>query len=104
MFILHMRNITAQHALSQERIEIMGKLLKPNEVAQQLGIGRSLTYELIAQGKIPHIRLGRCIRVSEQSLQEWLKSSELGTVMSQTESPLDEPVRHNASCASARRA
>jgi len=98
-----MRNITAQHALSQERKEIMGKLLKPNEVAEQLGIGRSLTYELIAQGQIPHIRLGRCIRVSEQSLQEWLKSNELGTIMSQTESPLDEPERHNLHCVSGRR-
>ena len=57
-------------------------LLKPSEVAQILGIGRSLTYELIAQGVIPHIRLGRCIRVSAQALQEWIKANEIGHVIS----------------------
>ena len=51
-------------------------LLKPNEVAQILGIGRSLTYELIAQGLIPSVRLGRCIRVPSESLKRWLQEQE----------------------------
>ncbi len=51
-------------------------LLKPSEVAQILGIGRSLIYELIARREIPSIRLGRCIRVPSESLQRWLKSQE----------------------------
>ena len=51
-------------------------LLKPSEVAQILGIGRSLIYELIARKEIPSIRLGRCIRVPSESLQRWLKSQE----------------------------
>lgn len=51
-------------------------LLKPSEAAQVLGIGRSLTYELIARGEIPSVRLGRCIRVPTESLQRWLRGRE----------------------------
>ena len=51
-------------------------LLKPSEVAQVLGIGRSLVYELIARKEIPSIRLGRCIRIPSESLQRWLKDQE----------------------------
>jgi prophage regulatory protein len=52
------------------------KLLKPSEVAQVLGIGRSLSYELIAQGQIPSVRIGRCIRVHLDSLDQWIKNRE----------------------------
>ncbi len=46
-------------------------LLRPSEVTQILGIGRSLVYELIARKEIPSIRLGRCIRIPSESLQRW---------------------------------
>ena len=52
-------------------------LLKPSEVTQILGIGRSLVYELIARKEIPSIRLGRCIRVPSESLYQWLKAQEV---------------------------
>ena len=52
-------------------------LLKPSEVAQILGIGRSLIYELIARREIPSIRLGRCIRIPNASLQRWIREQEL---------------------------
>jgi prophage regulatory protein len=51
-------------------------LLKPSEVTQILGIGRSLVYELIARKEIPSVRLGRCIRVPTESLQRWLRDQE----------------------------
>ncbi|MFC1848441.1 helix-turn-helix domain-containing protein [Chloroflexota bacterium] len=51
-------------------------LLKPNEVAQVLGIGRSLVYELIARKEIPSVRLGRCIRIPAESLQRWIREQE----------------------------
>jgi len=51
-------------------------LLKPSEVTQVLGIGRSLVYELIARKEIPSVRIGRCIRVPAESLQRWLKDQE----------------------------
>ena len=51
-------------------------LLKPSEVTQILGIGRSLVYELIARKELPSVRLGRCIRVPSESLQRWLRDKE----------------------------
>lgn len=51
-------------------------LLKPAEVAERLRIGRSLVYELITQGEIPSIRLGRCIRVPVAALNEWIESKQ----------------------------
>jgi len=51
-------------------------LLKPFEVGQVLGIGRSLVYELIAKREIPSVRLGRCLRVPKESLKQWLKERE----------------------------
>ena len=51
-------------------------LLKPSEAAEVLGIGRSLIYELIARREIPSVRLGRCLRVPTESLQQWLRERE----------------------------
>lgn len=51
-------------------------LLKPSEAAEVLGIGRSLMYELIARREIPSVRLGRCLRVSTESLQQWIRERE----------------------------
>jgi len=51
-------------------------LLKPSEVSQALGIGRSLVYELISQGEIPSVRVGRCVRVPKASLEKWINDHE----------------------------
>jgi excisionase family DNA binding protein len=48
-------------------------LLRPSEAAELLGLGRSKTYELIASGAIPSVRLGpRCVRVPAELLEKWL--------------------------------
>lgn len=54
-------------------------LLKVSEVAQILGIGRSMTYNLIYQKVIPSIRLGRSIRVPKESLERWIQDNEIRT-------------------------
>lgn len=46
--------------------------LRPTEVAQTLGIGRSKAYELIASGAIPSIRLGGSVRVPLDALRAWI--------------------------------
>jgi excisionase family DNA binding protein len=51
-------------------------LLKPSEVCQVMGVGRSLVYSLIAQGVIPSVRLGRSIRVPKASLEKWISDQE----------------------------
>lgn len=47
-------------------------LLRPVEVAELLGIGRSKTYELIGSGTIPSIRIGTSVRVPMESLKAWV--------------------------------
>jgi len=48
-------------------------LLRPPEVAEVLGIGRSKVYELLAQGALPLVRVGRSIRVSAVELRRWVE-------------------------------
>ena len=48
-------------------------LLKVDEVAQALSLGRSQTYELIQKGVIPAIRIGHSIRVNVTALREWVE-------------------------------
>jgi excisionase family DNA binding protein len=48
-------------------------LLRPPEVAEVLGIGRSRVYELLAQGALPLVRVGRSIRVPTVELRRWVE-------------------------------
>lgn len=47
-------------------------LLTVTEAAQLLRISRNLAYELVAQGQLPHVRLGRVIRVPRHGLEQWI--------------------------------
>lgn len=38
------------------------------EAAAWLGIGKTLTYDLIARGKLPAVKLGRLVRVTREGL------------------------------------
>jgi excisionase family DNA binding protein len=49
-------------------------LLRPVEVAELLGIGRSRAYELIGSGVVPAIRIGSSVRVPVDSLKAWVDS------------------------------
>lgn len=44
---------------------------KPSEAAEALGLGRSKTYQLIAAGILPHVRIGKSIRVPVEALRRW---------------------------------
>ena len=61
-------------------------LLKPAEVAQILGIGRSKVYELLASGDLPVVRIGRCIRVPKVSLEQWIKARITGNSLTNANS------------------
>ena len=50
------------------------RLLIIPEVAEMLRISEPRAYELVRQGLIPHMRLGRQIRVEEGELREFIKS------------------------------
>lgn len=51
-------------------------LLRPAEAAESLGLGRSKTYQLIASGTIPSLRIGKNVRVSVEALRLWAKDQE----------------------------
>jgi excisionase family DNA binding protein len=48
-------------------------LLTVPEAARLLRIWRNLTYELIHQKALPHVRLGRRILVPQQRLESWVE-------------------------------
>jgi excisionase family DNA binding protein len=45
--------------------------MRPVEAAEAMSISRSKAYELIAEGKIPSVRIGRCVRVPVQEFRTW---------------------------------
>lgn len=47
-------------------------LLRPNEAAEAIGVGRSKVYELLASGELPSIRIGGSVRVPVDVLREWI--------------------------------
>jgi len=47
-------------------------LLTVSEAARLLRISRNLAYELVAQGQLPHVRLGRVIRIPRHGLEQWI--------------------------------
>ena len=47
---------------------------KPTEAADVLALGRSKTYQLIASGEIPSVRIGRSIRVPIEALRRWAET------------------------------
>jgi excisionase family DNA binding protein len=48
------------------------RLLKAEEVARRLAIGKATAYMLMAAGQLPTIRIGKSVRVSERALNEWI--------------------------------
>jgi excisionase family DNA binding protein len=49
------------------------EFMKVAEVAQELRIARSRAYELVADGSIPAVKIGRSVRVRRKELERWLE-------------------------------
>lgn len=47
-------------------------LLTVEEAAERLGIGKTLAWELIWDGVLPSVRLGRCVRIPLRALEAWI--------------------------------
>jgi excisionase family DNA binding protein len=47
-------------------------MLRPAEVGDAIGVSRSKAYELIANGVIPSVKVGGCVRVPLAALQSWI--------------------------------
>jgi excisionase family DNA binding protein len=51
-----------------------GDLLTYDEAASELNLKIGTLYALVAQGRVPHVRLGRrLVRFSRTALQAWLR-------------------------------
>ena len=55
--------------------------LKVPEVAGILRIARSRAYEMVAEGKIPSVRIGRSVRVNRKELDRWLEEQRYGSIV-----------------------
>ena len=53
-------------------------LLKPEEAAEVLGIGRSKLYELLAAGEIESVRIGSSRRVPMKGLHDYVERLRAG--------------------------
>jgi excisionase family DNA binding protein len=49
-------------------------LLRVEDAARYLSLGRSKTYELIARGELPVVRIGRSVRVPLSALRAWIQA------------------------------
>lgn len=47
-------------------------LLRIEEAARLLSLGRSKTYQLVQQGEIPSIHIGKSRRIPTAALQHWI--------------------------------
>lgn len=52
--------------------------LPPKQVCKIIPIGERRLYALVRENRIPHVRLGKRILVRPESVQEWLRSQEVG--------------------------
>lgn len=59
-------------------MELEKLLLRPAEAAEAIGVSRSRTYELIASGELPSVRVGTSVRVPVAELEAWIRSRVTG--------------------------
>jgi excisionase family DNA binding protein len=59
------------------------EFMKVAEVAQELRIARSRAYELVANGSIPAVRIGRSVRVRRKELESWLQGQRYLNIVQQ---------------------
>ena len=63
-------------------------LLSVKEASELLGVGTGLVYEMVRKHEIPHIRLGRLVKIPLQGLETWIaQQSGLATSASEHSSP-----------------
>ena len=54
----------------------MNPLMTAEQVGELLGVPASWVYGEARAGRIPHLRLGRYIRFSRESIEEWARELE----------------------------
>ena len=52
--------------------EIEPELLRVNEAARLMSLGRTKVYEMCEKGEIPVVRIGTAVRIPRKKLLEWI--------------------------------
>lgn len=52
-------------------------LLTVEDVQEQIQLGRTKIYELIRDGVLPVVRIGRAVRIRREALERWLNEVEV---------------------------
>jgi len=63
----------------QLSLDAMPEVLKVEEMAKLLRIGRGIAYEMVRRGEIRSVRFGRAIRVPKKAVVEYLQSTASGS-------------------------
>jgi excisionase family DNA binding protein len=58
----------------------MAQLLEAVDVAALLGMTKDWVYAQVRENQIPHVRLGRCVRFRQESIDNWIQERERGTL------------------------
>ena len=53
--------------------ELTEYLMSPEEVRQYLGLGRTSTYQLLATGAIPCVRIGRLRKIRRSDVEKFIE-------------------------------
>ena len=53
----------------------MNLCLSVSETAQLLGISKASVYQLVREGTLPHIRVGRRLLIPAEQLEMWIAAS-----------------------------
>jgi excisionase family DNA binding protein len=57
-----------------QSMRVEAELLRAEEVARVLGVGRSKVFEMFRTGDLPVLRMGRCVRVPRSALAAWIEA------------------------------
>lgn len=55
----------------------MKPMLKVKDIQRILSISRSEAYNIVNSGEFPIVRIGRAIRIPQESFENWLKKKEI---------------------------
>jgi excisionase family DNA binding protein len=55
-------------------------LLYADDVATMLGVSKPWVYAEVRAGRMPHVRLGRYVRFRRESIEQWLREIESGSM------------------------
>jgi excisionase family DNA binding protein len=51
----------------------MDRLLTVKDIQDRLNVSRSMAWKLIYNGEIPHVKVGRCVRVRESDVAVFIE-------------------------------